>query len=186
MTATRFPPLARDDMNDEQRAMFDRIATSPRAGVRGPFPALMRHPALAKVQEAYGAHVRYNNTLPDKLKEMAILITARRWSAEYEWYAHRIIAEKVGVPVSVCDAISRGETPDGLDDETSAIHDFTIMLLRTGGVDDATFASVRDRFGDQGVLDLIALVGNYTTVAMILNVDRHPIPDSAAPLPKLG
>ena len=185
-TGVRFPALARDEMNDEQREVFDRLAASPRAGVRGPYPALLRHPALAKVHEAYGAHVRYNNSLPDRLKEMAILIVARHWNAEYEWFAHRSHAEKAGVPAAVCDAISRGEAPEGLDAEASAVHDFAVELLRTRAVGDAVFARVKERFGDKGVLDLIALMGNYVTVAMILNVDRHPVPPGATPLPKLG
>ena len=186
MSATRFPPLTREEMTQEQREMHDRIATSPRAGVRGPYPALLRHPELAKVHEQYGAHVRYHNTLPDPLKEMAILLVARHWDAEYEWYAHRRIAETVGVAPATCDAIARGERPGGLDESARAVHDFTTMLLRTREVDDATFDAVRRRFGDKGVLDLIALIGNYITVAMILNVDRHPIPPDATPLPKLA
>ncbi len=186
MTQTRFPPLTREEMSDEQREMHDRIATGPRAGVRGPYPALMRHVELARVHEQYGAHVRYRNSLPDRLKEMAILVVARHWTAQYEWYAHRQIAEKVGVPTSVCDAIALGQRPAGLDDDASAIYDFASMLLKTREVDDATFDRVKSRFGDKGVLDLIALIGNYITVAMILNVDRHPIPDGATPLPKLG
>ena len=173
-------------MDDAQKAMFDRIMASPRGGVRGPYPALMRHPELARVQELYGPHVRYNNALPERLKELAILVTARHWSAQYEWYAHRSLAEKQGVSPAVCDAIARGETPSGLDEAERAIYAFTSMLLRTRAVDDATFAGVKDRFGDKGVLDLIALIGNYTTVALILNVDRHPIPPEATPLPDLG
>jgi 4-carboxymuconolactone decarboxylase len=182
----RFPPLSRGEMTDEQREAHDRVASSPRGGVRGPYPALLRHPALARVHEAYGAHVRYNNVLPDRLKEMAILIVARHWNAEYEWHAHRSIAEKAGVPVAVCDAIARGEEPAGLDADAVAVHGFATRLLREREVDDDTFARVKDRFGDKGVLDLIALIGNYITVAMILNVDRHPIPAGATPLPKLA
>ena len=173
-------------MDDAQKAMFDRIMASPRGGVRGPYPALMRHPELARVQELYGHHVRYNNALPERLKELAILVTARHWSAQYEWYAHRSLAEKQGVSPAVCDAIARGETPSGLDEAERAIYAFTSMLLRTRAVDDATFAGVKARFGDKGVLDLIALIGHYTTVALILNVDRHPIPPEATPLPDLG
>lgn len=185
MSQTRFPPLSRDDMDDEQRAVYDRIATGPRAGVRGPYPALLRHPKLAKVQEIYGAHVRYDNALPNALKELAILVTARHWNAQYEWYAHRQIAEKEGVSPAVCDAIARGDAPAGLAADAQAVYNFAATLLRTREVDDATFAGVRDRFGDKGVLDLIALIGNYTTVALILNVDKHPIPDGATPLPRL-
>ena len=146
--------------------------------------AATRFPALPR--ELYGHHVRYNNALPERLKELAILVTARHWSAQYEWYAHRSLAEKQGVSPAVCDAIARGETPSGLDEAERAIYAFTSMLLRTRAVDDATFAGVKDRFGDKGVLDLIALIGNYTTVALILNVDRHPIPPEATPLPDLG
>jgi 4-carboxymuconolactone decarboxylase len=183
---TRFPALSREEMTAEQREMHDCIASSPRAGVRGPYPALLRHPELAKVHEQYGAHVRYKNTLPDPLKEMAILVVARHWNAEYEWYAHRSIAEKVGVAPAVCDAIAHGKAPVGLAPDVQAVFDFTSKLLQTREIDDATFDRLKGLFGDKGVLDLIALIGNYITVAMILNVDKHPVPEGATKLPKLG
>ena len=172
-------------MDDAQKAMFDRIMASPRGGVRGPYPALMRHPELARVQELYGHHVRYNNALPERLKELAILVTARHWSAQYEWYAHRSLAEKQGVSPAVCDTIARGETPSGLDEAERAIYAFTSMLLKTRAVDDATFAGVKDRFGDKGVLDNGGIVGYYTLVAIELNTARYALPAGGQPLPRL-
>ena len=168
----------------EQAALYDKIASGPRAGVRGPYNALLRNPELCALSEQLGAYVRYRNSLPNALKEFAILITARHWTAQYEWYAHRMIGEKEGLSKTLCDALARGEKPS-MDEDQAIIYDFTTQMLKRHEVDDATFARMKDRFGERGVLDLIYLVGHYCTVAFILNIDRHPLPPEATPLPAL-
>ena len=186
MTEPRFPAIPREKMTAEQTALYDRIASGPRAGVRGPYNALLRTPELCSLSEQIGGYVRYRNSLPNALKEMAILITARYWDAEYEWYAHRKIGEQEGLAPSLCDALARAERPAGMDEGQTIVFDFVDQMLRRKAVDDPTFARMKDKFGERGVLDLMYLVGHYCTVAFILNVDRHPLPPDATPLPKLA
>lgn len=186
MSDVRFPAVPRDKMTQEQAALYDRIASSPRAGVRGPYNALLRNPELCGLSEQLGGYVRFRNSLPNALKEMAILVTARHWTAQYEWYAHRKIAEQEGLGKDLCDALARGERPGAMEADQSIIFDFVTQMLKQHQVDDATFARMKERFGERGVLDLIYLVGHYCTVAFILNIDRHPLPPDATPLPPLA
>lgn len=186
MTDVRFPEIPREKMSAEQIAIYDRIASGPRAGVRGPYNALLRAPELCGLSEQLGAYVRYRNSLPNRLKEMAILLTARHWTAQYEWYAHRKIGEQEGLSPTLCDTIARGERPGNMDDEQVVVFDFVSQMLKTHAVDDTIYAQMKQAFGERGVLDLIYLVGHYCTVAFILNIDRHPLPPDAKPLPELG
>ena len=183
MSEARFPAIAPEKMSDEQKALYDRIASGPRGGVRGPYNALLRAPELCGLSEQIGAYVRYRNSLPNVLKELAILITARHWSAQYEWYAHRKIAEQEGLAAVICDAIAAGEPPQGMSGDEAAVFEFTSQMLKRNGVSDKAFAAMEQKFGERGILDLIYLVGHYSTVAFLLNVDRHPLPQGAAPLP---
>lgn len=186
MTGVRFPAIPPEKMTAEQAAIYERIATGPRAGVRGPYNALLRAPELCELSEQLGAYVRYRNSLPDSLKEMAILVTARHWTAQYEWYAHRKIGEQEGLSKVLCDAIAAGQRPTMMDADQSIMFDFVWQILKSHAVDDAAFARMKDRFAERGVLDLIYLVGHYSTVAFILNIDRHPLPPDATPLPALA
>ena len=185
MNDVRVPAIPREKMSADQAALYDRIASGPRAGVRGPYNALLRNPELCGLSEQLGGYVRFRNSLPNALKELAILVTARHWTAQYEWYAHRKIGEQEGLSAALCDALASGERPAMLDADQSIVFDFVAQMLKQHEVDDATFARMKDRFGERGVLDLIYLVGHYCTVAFILNVDRHPLPGDATPLPSL-
>jgi 4-carboxymuconolactone decarboxylase len=129
--------------------------------------------------------VRFHSSLPEQLKELAILVTARHWTAQYEWYAHRKLALAAGVDAKHADAIAEGKRPAGLSDVESAVYDFASELLYTKQVSDGTFAKARQHLSEQSVVDLIGTVGYYSIVSMCLNVDRYPIPDDAAPLKPL-
>jgi len=182
----RFPPLAESEMSDAQRKVYSEIASGPRGGVRGPFSALLRSPELADRAQKLGEWVRFKSSLPDRLKEFAILVTARYWSAQYEWHAHHAHALKAGLDPRVAAELARGKRPAGMSDEEAAVHDFCRELHEKKAVSDAAYAEVVKHFGERGAVDLIGVIGYYTLVSMILNVDRHPPPDGAAPLPPLG
>jgi 4-carboxymuconolactone decarboxylase len=173
----RFAPIALDDMTPDQRKIADRVISGPRQGLRGPYNALLRSPDLADRSERVGEYIRYKNSYSEPLKELAIIITARHWTAQYEWYAHRKFAEQQGISAAICDAIAAGKRPSGMTAEQAAVYDFCIELLQKGQVSDPTYAAIHDRFGERGVVDLIYTVGHYSTVAMILNVDRYPVPE---------
>jgi len=176
----RFGALPVEAMSPRQREVADAILSGPRSrstGLSGPFEALLRSPGLADPVQRVGEHVRFHSALPTRLNELAILLTARKWSAQFEWYAHRRMALAAGLDPSVADAVSRNETPVGLDDDAAAVYRFAQQLLSTGGVDDEAFADVRDRFGEEGAADLVGVVGYYCLVSFFLNVDRYPVPE---------
>jgi 4-carboxymuconolactone decarboxylase len=182
----RFKSLSDDEMNAEQKKLKASIISGPRKQMSGgPFQALMRTPELGEIVQQFGAHIRYKSIFPDALKELAILVTARNWTAQYEWHAHRRMGEQAGLSPAIADAIAEGKRPEKLSDEQAAIYDFASELVRTGEVGDAKFAAIKDRWGERGAVELILTCGYYTTVSMILNVHRHPIPADAKPLPPL-
>ena len=182
----RFKTLSESEMTPEQRRLAQAIVAGPRKAMRGgPFQALLRSPELGDLVQQVGAHVRFHSILPDPLKELAILVTARHWTAQYEWYAHRQMGEKAGLAPALCDALAAGQRPDKMSADETMIYDFASELLRTSEVGDKNFNAVRERFGERGVVELVCTLGYYSTVSMLLNVHRHEIPADAKPLPKL-
>jgi len=165
--------------------MAENLLAGPRKGMRGPFSALLYSPETGDQAQKLGAQVRFHNSLPDPLKELAILVVARFWTAQFEWYAHRRLALEAGLDVAITDAIAAGKRPPWMSRDESAIYDFASELLETREVSDATFAAVKDRFGEKGVIDLICTMGYYGLVSMTLNVNRYPLPPDAVPLKKL-
>ena len=153
--------------------------------MKGPFSALLRHPELCDKAQELGAVVRYKNAIPAALKELAIIMTGRHWSASYEFQAHRRMALEAGLSAAICDAIADGQRPAAMSADETAIHDFCAELLRTGHVSDAAYAQVTTRWGEKGVIDLTATVGYYCIASFVLNVSRHPMPDGVAPLKPL-
>src|SRR5438128_1516434 len=140
MAGPRFKPLVPGEMTDVQRKVYEAIAGGPRAGVRGPFNALLRSPELADRAQKMGEYVRFNSSMPPRLSELAILITARYWNAQYEWYAHAPLAAKGGLAQSVIDELRVGKRPAGMKDDEAVLHDFCTELHRDKNVSDATYA----------------------------------------------
>ena len=185
MSDRRFEPLTVEAMTADQKRVADAIQAGPRgAGLRGPFSALLRSPELCDLVQRVGAHVRFGSSIPSKLNELAIIMAGRKWTAQYEFYAHRRLALEAGLSPAIADAVANGKRPDGMDADEAAVYDFASELLGTGQVSDANFARVRERWGERGVIDLIGAVGYYSLVSMVLNVDRVPLPDGVAPLLK--
>ena len=172
----RFKPLAEAEMDPAQQAVYRAIASGPRGSVRGPFNALLRSPELADRVQKLGEYLRFNSSLPAKLNELAILVTARYWSAQFEWYAHALLAEKAGLPLNFILDIQNRKKPGGMNADETAIYDFCAELHEKKEVSDAAFQAVVQRFGERGVVDLIGVSGYYTLVSMVLNVERHPLP----------
>ena len=177
----RLPPRAPEEMTSRQREVAAAISGGPRGGLRGPFQAWLRSPEVADRFQKVGEYVRFNSTIPPALNELAILVTAREWTAQYEWYAHHALAMKAGLPPAIAEAIARGERPEGMAADQRAVYDFATELHRKRSVSDAAYAAVMERFGEQGVVDLIAACGYYVAVAMTLNVSRVPLPEGVAP-----
>lgn len=179
--AERFAPIAPNAMTPEQKAIADAIVQT-RGSMNGPFHAWLRDPALADRLEKLGEQIRFHSSLPHALNEFAILITARKWTSQFEWYAHYPLAMKAGLEPSVADDLASGLRPRGMSDDEGIIYDFSTALHRDGDVDDALYARAIARFGEQGVMDLIAVNGYYDLVAMTLGV-AHVAPPAGTPPP---
>jgi len=177
----RLPPIPESELSEAQRRVRDRIASGPRGGVRGPFDALLRSPELADRLQKVGAYVRFESSLPAPLSELAILVTARHWGAQYEWWAHRRLAEKAGLAPAIADAIAEGRRPGALQEDEAAVYDFCRELHETKNVSDAAWNAALARFGERGVIDLIGTCGYYGAVSMVLNAARVPLPEGVAP-----
>src|ERR1041385_2816621 len=119
--------------------------------------------------------------LPIWLYELAILVTARHWTAQYEWQAHHRSALQAGLRAGICDAIAAGRRPASMQKDEEAVYTFVSELLNTKQVSDATFAAAKNAFGERGVVDIIAVTGWYSTVSMMLNVDQYPVLEGTQP-----
>jgi len=182
----RFRKLAPEDMTGAQRAVYESIAGGPRGGVRGPFNALLRSPELADRAQKLGEYLRFNSALAPRLNELAILVTARYWTAQYEWYAHQKLGAKAGLNAELMAELAQGRRPARMDADETAVYEFCTELHEKKAVSDAAFQAALGRFGERGVVDLIGVSGYYTLVSMVLNVDRVPLPEGVpAPLPLL-
>lgn len=181
MSSERFPALAPEDMTDEQKAAAETFAEGRGYAVRGPFLTLLRSPEVMLRAKAMGDYLRFKSSLPPRLSEMAILVTARFWSQNYEWHAHRPLAEKGGLDPAIADAIADGRRPENMAEDEEALYNFATELHVNKSVSDATFARAQALFGDQGIIDLTAINGYYTLIAMVLNVGRMQLPEGAEP-----
>jgi 4-carboxymuconolactone decarboxylase len=168
-------------MTPAQRTMVEHLFSGPRAGANGPFNVLLRSPEMGDIAQQFGASMRFNQSMPRKLNEMAIIITARYWTAQYEWYAHKRAALQAGLNPAIVDAIQNGRRPAGMQKDEDAVYTFCTELLNTKHVSDATFQTAKDTVGEKGVVDLMGVMSWYQMVSMLLNVDRYPLPDGAQP-----
>ena len=177
-----FKELTPETMTPEQKKVADAIQSGPRgAGLRGPFNALLRSPELCDLVQRVGAYVRYSSSIPARLNEMAIIMAGRKWTAQYEFYAHRRLAIDAGLKPAICDAIAAGTRPQEMQDDEAEVYDFCTELLSPGRCRTRTISRVKSRFGERGVIDLIGAVGYYSLVSMVLNVDRVPLPAGETP-----
>ncbi|MFZ4409914.1 MAG: carboxymuconolactone decarboxylase family protein [Paracraurococcus sp.] len=182
----RFPELKLDQMTPEQRKVAEAIMSGPRGRLAGPFNAWLRSPEVGDALQNVGAKVRFKSSIPTALNEFAILITAREWTSQYEWYAHHPLALKAGLPAQVAADLAQGRKPEAMDADTALVWQFCTELHRDHVISDATYAAAKARFGEQGVVDLIAVSGYYVTVAMTLNTAQVKLPEGVPPpLPAL-
>ena len=175
----RFKPLVYDQMTPEQKTMVDHLLAGPRGSLDGPFNVLLRSPEMGDLAQQFGASMRFHSSLPRKLNEFAIIITARTWTAQHEWVAHHQSALKAGLDPAIIEALANGKRPASMQPDEEAIYNFSTELLNTKHVSDASFAAVKDKFGEKGVVDLIGVISYYQLVSALLNVDRYPVAPGA-------
>ena len=177
----RMPPIPEDQQSPAQRAAMEEITRGPRGKIGGPFISMMRSPELMARLQKVGEYVRYQNTVGMRNSEFAVLVVARHWSNPIEWHIHRPIAEKEGVDPRTCDAIAEGRRPSTMTDDEAIIYDALEELRGNRSLCDATYDRVVKRWGEAGVVDMVAHYGYYSTLAMLMNVARTPLPEGAAP-----
>jgi 4-carboxymuconolactone decarboxylase len=177
----RFKPLSYDIMTPEQKTLVANILAGPRASLDGPFNILLRSPEMGDLAQKFGAQMRYHSSLPPRLNEFAILITARFWTAQFEWQAHHKNALAAGLSPAIIDAIAAGQRPASMQADEEAVYNFCTEVLSTKQASDAAFQAAVEKFGERGVVDMLGVVGYYQFVSMMLNVDRYPLADGAQP-----
>jgi 4-carboxymuconolactone decarboxylase len=170
MRGDRFKALTWDQMTPEQQKMTE-IAVSQR-GTGGSFNISVRDTDGGRLFFDMGDRVRFHMSVPDKLKEISILIAARYWGAQYEWLAHRRAAVQAGLSEDKVKAIAEGRRPVGMSPDEEAVYNFITGLFKTRQASDATFAAVKSVAGERGVVDLVVSAGYYQAVSMFMNTDR--------------
>jgi len=189
----RFKLIPLEQLTPEQQALSQAIKSGPRAKLAssgaskpgplgGPFNVWLRSPGIGNLVQQLGEEIRFRSSLAGKLNELAILVTSRHWTSQYEWYAHHKLALEGGLDPKIAEAIAQGRRPTGMDADESLVYEFSRELHETQGVSDATYARAVARFGERGVVDLITVNGFYGLVSMCLNVDGTPLPPGT-PLP---
>jgi 4-carboxymuconolactone decarboxylase len=172
---------AEEDWTSEQRRAADLIAAGPRGSLLGPFVPLLHSPELMTRLQLVGEYLRFQKVLDDDLLEVVILTVARHWDQQFEWGFHQPLAIRVGVPQSVTDEIQMGERPSTGRDELALVWDATQALLVQGRLDDDVYQELSG-MGPRAVVELIATVGYYTALALVMNVARTPAPEGTSAL----
>ncbi len=182
MAPDRMPPIPMDQMTDAQKKAAEELTSGPRKTLVGPFIPLLRSPELMSRLQKMGAYLRFNTKLGPNISEFIILLTARRWTQQFEWDSHAGIAAKAGVKPEIIAAIAEGRRPAGMSADHEIVYDFCDELQRNQSVSDPTYARAVNRFHEQGVIDMTGLCGYYSMLGMIMNVARTPLP-AGRPLP---
>jgi 4-carboxymuconolactone decarboxylase len=177
----RLPPLDPTALSGAQKALYDKIKSGPRGRVGGPMEAMVLCPVAGEPLQELGARLRFDGVLPGKLRELAILVAARFWSAQFEWYAHARIAREEGLDDSVIADIAEGTPPVLASPEETVVYTFCCELHEAHAIGDETFAKAVDVLGREAVIELTMLAGYYTAVSMILNTFEVPLPDGVTP-----
>jgi 4-carboxymuconolactone decarboxylase len=176
----RMPPLAPDKLTGAQKKAAAQFEANRGTEVFGPFVPLLRSPEVMLRAMAMGDYLRFKSSLPRRLNEFIILITAREWTQSYEWHVHHAEALEAGLSPDLTRAVAEGRRPERMTDDEEVVYEFCTELHRNRGVSDRTYARAVARFGEQGTIDMLGVTGYYTMLAMVLNTARTPLPANAA------
>jgi 4-carboxymuconolactone decarboxylase len=181
----RLPTIPPAQYTPEQKQAAAEFEAARKVAVFGPFEPLMHSPAVMSQARAMGDYLRYKSAIGNTLSELAILVTAREWSQDYEWSVHAPIALKAGIRPEIIEAIADGRRPAGMSPDEEAVYDYSMEMLRNKQVSNATFDRAKSRFGAKGVVDMTGILGYYTFLAMQLNAAQYPVPQGAKRLPRM-
>jgi 4-carboxymuconolactone decarboxylase len=177
----RLPPIAENLLTPRQRAAATALIATRRGALRGPFVPLLYSPELLDRAQRLGEYLRYESALPERLRELVILITARHWSQAYEWHVHAPLALQAGLDHQLIDELAAGRRPPQMRGDEAAVYDFCIELHQDHTVSDTTYAAALALLTEQGIVDLCGLCGYYSMLAMVMNAARTPLPASVSP-----
>jgi len=182
----RLRPIDSAAMSARQRAAAAELAAGPRGGVKGPFIALLRSPELLQRLQKVGEYLRFGSSLAPRISEFVILAVSRHWTQQFEWTVHVPLAIKAGVSADTVAALSQARRPGAMAADEAAAYELYVELAATKGVSDATYRQALEHFGEQGVVEMLALIGYFATVSMIMNVAHTPAaPGDVPPLQPL-
>ena len=179
---SRVPDLPLEGLTPEQKRVHDQIAGTRGGVVRGPFAIWLRHPALADRANQFGNALRLDGKLDKRLFELMVLIVARRWSAQYEWFAHEQAGLQAGLLPEVVEAIRNRGLPDFARDDERLVYEIITELTETRTLSQASYDRALAALGLDLLIELITAAGFYTLVAMMLNAFDAPVPGGARPL----
>jgi len=170
----RLPLPSLEAMTEAQRAAANDLIAGPRKGVKGPFIPLLRSPELMTRLQKVGEYLRFQSSLAPRISEFATLCVARAWSQQFEWVVHVPLALKAGTSKETIDAIREGRRPASMSLAEAVVYDFIAELLTTKGIAQATYDAVMSELGDQGLIDMVGVVGYFTSMCMVINVAHTP------------
>ena len=179
--ADRMPPIPADKWTDAQKKAAEEITSGPRKELVGPFIPLLRSPEFMSRLQRVGEYLRFNTKLGSNISEFIILLIARQWTQQFEWYSHESLALKAGVKPETIKAIADVHRPAELTPDEEMIYDFVTELRLRQSVSDSVYAKIVSRFGEQGVIDITGLCGYYTLLGMLMNTARTPLPAGKNP-----
>jgi 4-carboxymuconolactone decarboxylase len=177
--APRAPLPERDQLNDDQKRIYDAIVSGPRGRVVGPLLVWLQSAGLADKAQALGAFCRYGTSLPPRLSELAIIVTGAFWTSGFEWATHAPIAEEAGINPAAIEAIRAGGKPVFAQEDEALVYEFATALHRDHRVDDALYARAEAALGTAGVVELVGILGYYTLICMTINAFNVPLPEGA-------
>ena len=186
VTAERISMMERPQMNAAQSQAADELIAGPRKGVKGPFSPLLRSPVLLDRMAKVGEYLRFGGLIEQRINEFVTLVVSRHVSNQFEWFTHHPLALKAGVAAAVLEQLSQGARPAGMAEDEALAYDFAIEILQHHGLADATYARAEQQWGQQGVVELTALVGYFATVSWIMNVARTPARTDDERLPPMA
>jgi 4-carboxymuconolactone decarboxylase len=177
----RFPQLTLDQLDEKQRPLGEQIVKVSSVGLGGPYNPMIRSPRLGQLLFDLFHYLRWETSVPHKLNELAILIIARQWRSQVEWFAHAPIATKAGLSADILAELKAGKRPSSMADDEALVYDFVTELTTTHKVSDGTWARAKKAFNDQQIVDLTAVAGNYVMVAMLLAMAEQGVPSGKEP-----
>jgi 4-carboxymuconolactone decarboxylase len=172
----RFPQVTMDQLDEKQKPLGEQIMKVSSVGLGGPYNLLLRSPVLGQRLFDLFYYLRWQTSVPTKLNEFAILVIARQWRSQVEWFAHAPIAAKAGLSPDIIAELKTNKRPSGMAEDEAVVYDFVTELTTTQKISDETFARARKVFNDQQIVDLTSVAGNYVMVAMVLAMAEQSVP----------